>query len=95
MGAITIPDTPAEEPAVEWRRLGKAVASVRRTISQLRIRTARDVGEAEAAIFDAHQLLLDDAALLAERARAADAAADTPPDARPRSRSVAPAGRSS
>jgi multiphosphoryl transfer protein len=64
MGAITIPDTPAEEPAVEWRRLGKAVASVRRTISQLRIRTARDVGEAEAAIFDAHQLLLDDAALL-------------------------------
>jgi multiphosphoryl transfer protein len=64
MGAITIPDTPAEEPAVEWRRLGKAVASVRRTISQLRIRTARDVGEAEAAIFDAHQLLLDDAALI-------------------------------
>jgi len=64
VGAITIPDTPAEEPAVEWRRLGKAVASVRRTISQLRIRTARDVGEAEAAIFDAHQLLLDDAALL-------------------------------
>ena len=33
-------------------------------ISQLRTRTARDVGESEAAIFDAHQLLLDDAALL-------------------------------
>jgi phosphoenolpyruvate-protein phosphotransferase/dihydroxyacetone kinase phosphotransfer subunit len=65
-GAITIPDTPAEEPAVEWRRLGKAIASVRRSISQLRIRTAREVGEAEAAIFDAHQLLLDDAALLDE-----------------------------
>jgi phosphocarrier protein FPr len=62
--AVTIPDTPADEPAVEWRRLGKAVAAVRRTISQLRTRTARDVGEAEAAIFDAHQLLLDDAALL-------------------------------
>jgi multiphosphoryl transfer protein len=62
--AITIPDTPAEDPAVEWRRLGKAIASVRRSISQLRARTARDVGESEAAIFDAHQLLLDDAALL-------------------------------
>src|SRR5262249_34418676 len=37
---------------------------VRRTISPLRTRTARDVGEAEGAIFDAHQLLLDDAALL-------------------------------
>lgn len=61
---ITIPDTPAEDLAVEWRRLGKAIASVRRTISQLRARTAHDVGESEAAIFDAHQLLLDDAALL-------------------------------
>jgi multiphosphoryl transfer protein len=64
MGAITIPDAPADEPAVEWRRLGKAIASVRRTISQLRTRTAREVGEAAASIFDAHQLLLDDAALL-------------------------------
>ena len=64
LGAITVPDTPADEPAVEWRHLGKAIAAVRRTISQLRTRTARDVGEAEAAIFDAHQLLLDDAALL-------------------------------
>jgi multiphosphoryl transfer protein len=64
LGAITIPDTPADEPAVEWRRVGKAIASVRRTISQLRTRTAREVGEAEASIFDAHQLLLDDAALL-------------------------------
>lgn len=61
---ITIPDNPAEDPAVEWRRLGKAIASVRRSISQIRARTAHDVGESEAAIFDAHQLLLDDAALL-------------------------------
>jgi phosphocarrier protein FPr len=59
-----MPDVPAEEPAVEWRRLSKAIATVRRTISQLRTRTAREVGEAEAAIFDAHQLLLDDDALL-------------------------------
>lgn len=64
MGDITIPDTPAEAPAFEWRRVGKAIAAVRRTISHLRTRTAREVGEAEASIFDAHQLLLDDAALL-------------------------------
>lgn len=64
LGAITLPDIPAEEPTVEWRRLGKAIAAVRRTIGQLRTRTAREVGESEASIFDAHQLLLDDAALL-------------------------------
>jgi phosphoenolpyruvate-protein phosphotransferase/dihydroxyacetone kinase phosphotransfer subunit len=61
---VTIPDAPADEPAIEWRRLGTAIVAVRRTISQLRTRTARDIGESEAAIFDAHQLLLDDAALL-------------------------------
>jgi phosphocarrier protein FPr len=71
-GPVSIPDPPAatEDPAVEWRRLGQAIAAVRRTISQLRARTARDAGEAEAAIFDAHQLLLDDDALLGDvRAR--------------------------
>ncbi len=64
LGPVSIPAGPADEPAVEWRRLGKANAAVRRTISQLRTRTAREVGESEAAIFDAHLLLLDDAALL-------------------------------
>jgi phosphocarrier protein FPr len=67
---IAVPDTAAEDPATEWRRVGKAIAGVRRTISQLRTRTAREVGEAEASIFDAHQLLLDDTELLdAVRAR--------------------------
>src|SRR5690349_735215 len=80
LGAITIPDTPADEPAVEWRRLGTAIAAVRRTTSQLRARTARDAGEAEAAIFDAHLLLLDDAALL-DHARGGIDAGDTAPSA--------------
>lgn len=80
LGAITIPDTPADEPAVEWRRLGTAIAAVRRTTSQLRTRTARDAGEAEAAIFDAHLLLLDDAALL-DHARGGIDAGDTAPSA--------------
>ncbi len=61
---IAIPDTPAEDPATEWRQVSKAIAGVRRTISQLRTRTAREVGESEASIFDAHQLLLDDTELL-------------------------------
>ena len=63
-GAISVPDTPGEEPAAEWRRLGTAIAEVRRAITTLRARTAREVGEDEASIFDAHQLLLDDDALL-------------------------------
>ncbi|MCV7155058.1 phosphoenolpyruvate--protein phosphotransferase [Mycolicibacterium pyrenivorans] len=61
---IAIPDTAAEDPTAEWRRVSKAIAGVRRTIGQLRTRTAREVGEAEASIFDAHQLLLDDTELL-------------------------------
>ncbi len=64
LGPIDIPDLPGQGSAVEWRRIGKAIAAVRRTLSRLRTRTAREVGEAEAAIFDAHQLLLDDSALL-------------------------------
>ena len=64
LAPIALQDGPAEDPALEWRRLGNAIAVVRRAISQLRTRTAREVGEAEASIFDAHQLLLDDSALL-------------------------------
>ena len=51
---------------------------MRRTISQLRTRTAREVGEAEAAIFDAHQLLLDDAELLDAARRRVDDGASAP-----------------
>jgi phosphoenolpyruvate-protein phosphotransferase/dihydroxyacetone kinase phosphotransfer subunit len=64
LAPIVVQDFPAEDPALEWRRLGNAIAVVRRMISQLRTRTARDLGQAEASIFDAHQLLLDDSALL-------------------------------
>jgi phosphocarrier protein FPr len=64
LARIDIQDVPAEAPANEWRRVGDAIAVVRRTIGQLRMRTARELGEAEASIFDAHQLLLDDSALL-------------------------------
>lgn len=72
---ITIPDAAAESPTAEWRRVSTAIAGVRRTIGQLRTRTAREIGEAEASIFDAHQLLLDDTELLdGVRARIDDGA---------------------
>jgi phosphoenolpyruvate-protein phosphotransferase len=56
----------ADDPAVEWRRLKESLATVRRHVQRVRARAAREVGEAEAAIFDAHLLLLDDADLLDE-----------------------------
>lgn len=69
LGPIEVPDEVAEDPAAEWRRLGKALATVRRNVRQLRVRTARELGEEEAAIFDVHLLLLDDTELL-DHARA-------------------------
>ena len=57
--------TPAPTiPAAEWRRLKEAIAAVRRDVQRVRARAVREIGEAEAAIFDAHLLLLDDADLL-------------------------------
>jgi phosphocarrier protein FPr len=56
--------TPRDEPDVEWQRLREAVAVVRRDIELMGERTAREVGNASAAIFEAHLLLLDDSFLL-------------------------------
>jgi phosphocarrier protein FPr len=63
---LEVPDARAEDPAAEWRRLRAAVAAVRREVRQVRARTAWRSGEADAEIFDAHLLLLDDAELLGE-----------------------------
>jgi phosphoenolpyruvate-protein phosphotransferase/dihydroxyacetone kinase phosphotransfer subunit len=63
-GLIEVPDHPGEDPAVEWRNLTAAISEVRGAIAAVRAHTARAVGETEAAIFDAHGLLLDDDALL-------------------------------
>jgi len=61
---VDAPDKDADDEVVEWRRLRAAVAEVRRQIQLLRVTAAREVGEAEAGIFDAHLLLVDDAELL-------------------------------
>lgn len=62
---VTIPDEVSAPAAVEWRRLLEAVASTRREVQRVKAAAAREVGEAEAAIFDAHLMLLDDPDLLA------------------------------
>ncbi|MDT7710047.1 MAG: multiphosphoryl transfer protein [Pseudonocardiales bacterium] len=66
LAPVDVAETPAEDPATEWRRLNQSIATVRRNIGRVRARAAREVGEADAAIFDAHLLLLDDTDLLGD-----------------------------
>ena len=56
----------AGNPDAEWRRLVEAIADVRREIERVRAVAVREVGPQEARIFDAHQMLLGDAELLAD-----------------------------
>jgi phosphocarrier protein FPr len=58
--------TAVGDPATEWRRVAEAVAEVRRDIEHLRALTLREVGAAEAGIFDAHLTLLADSEILSE-----------------------------
>ena len=61
---VDIPDEQPGDQATEWRRTRAAIAEVRREIQRLRAAAAREVGETEARIFDAHLMLLDDPDLL-------------------------------
>jgi len=54
------------DPAAELARYDEAVAHVRRDLQQLQAQTAKDIGEREAAIFNAHLEILDDPALRPE-----------------------------
>jgi phosphocarrier protein FPr len=65
-----VPDRPSDDPAAEWSRLERARAAARSDVERARADVADAAGEQEAAIFDAHLLLLDDEALL-EAARSA------------------------
>jgi phosphoenolpyruvate-protein phosphotransferase/dihydroxyacetone kinase phosphotransfer subunit len=64
--APVVPDEPVADPAVERERLDAALPAVAREIRAGRDAAARELGTEEAAIFDAHLLLLDDPALLAD-----------------------------
>jgi phosphocarrier protein FPr len=62
--AVAIPEEAVGDPADERARLDDVRAEARRDIEQARARLVARAGEAQAAIFDAHLLLLDDAVLL-------------------------------
>jgi phosphocarrier protein FPr len=63
---VDVEEREVGDPAAEWRRLVEAVAEVRRDTEHLRALTLREVGEGEAAIFDAHLGLLADSEMLAD-----------------------------
>jgi phosphocarrier protein FPr len=78
VGAARLLDAPAAVPAEDvagdpveqWERLETARAAAREDIARARAAIAERAGEAEAAIFDAQALLLDDTALLDPARRA-------------------------
>jgi multiphosphoryl transfer protein len=69
------PDRVADDPARERARLTEAIATAKTAIDRDRDTVAARAGKAEAAIFDAHRVLLDDEALLDPAERAIDAGA--------------------
>jgi multiphosphoryl transfer protein len=61
---VDVPAERTEDPARDWLRLVDAIARSRADIVRARDRVAIEAGDEEAAILDAHVLLLDDAELL-------------------------------
>ena len=61
---LELPDTPAKDPAAEWAALERAIAATAQDMRQTRASVAARAGAYEAGIFDAHELFLQDEALL-------------------------------
>ncbi len=75
---LVIEAVPTEDPAAETRRLDQAIADARVQLREIREKIAREVGEAEALIFDAHLLFLEDPEYMgAVRERISDGASAT------------------
>jgi len=55
-----ISDAPADDPNAEWKKLKGAIVIAGTNISQRRAEIAQSIGESEAEIFSAHQLILED-----------------------------------
>jgi multiphosphoryl transfer protein len=64
--SAAVPRTATSEPQAEWRHVNEAIDAVREQVRTLRARVAREAGESDAAIFDAHLALLDDPELLSD-----------------------------
>ena len=63
LAPVDVAPAHTDDPAQEWRRLQDAIAAVHDDVRRVQARAARELGDAAAAIFDAHLLLLDDPAL--------------------------------
>jgi phosphoenolpyruvate-protein phosphotransferase/dihydroxyacetone kinase phosphotransfer subunit len=75
---VVVPDEPGGDPATEQGRLEAAITTVAGEIRNGRDTAARELGPAEAAIFDAHLLLLDDPEMSEEASAAVAAGASAP-----------------
>jgi phosphoenolpyruvate-protein phosphotransferase/dihydroxyacetone kinase phosphotransfer subunit len=64
VAAVAVDDAPQGPPAAEWRCLVEAVGEVRRDIERQRATASHDLGAEQAAIFDAHLMLLDDTEIM-------------------------------
>lgn len=65
-----IPTHPAQDPAAEWHSLQTACAQVAAQIETRRQQISRSLGSEQAAIFDAHLLILNDPEMQAHASRA-------------------------
>jgi phosphocarrier protein FPr len=61
-----LPREPAGDPGAEWARLEKALESTRLAIRERRRQLRGSISDEDAAIFEAHELILQDADLLAQ-----------------------------
>jgi phosphoenolpyruvate-protein phosphotransferase len=62
---VTVERRAAADPPAEWARLQSALSTARMQLQALEERARKNIGDHEAAIFEAHQLFLDDEELLA------------------------------
>ncbi len=63
-GTVVVPRHTGQDRETEWARLEAARWVAREEINRLKDKVAKEAGQAEAALFDAHIMILDDAALL-------------------------------
>jgi len=61
---LTVERRTVDDPAAEWSHFTQAVEQAKAEIGAIRSQAAAEVGKAEAEIFTAHQLFLEDPALL-------------------------------